>query len=148
MKQLTATIIAALFCAACGTTQLKNSPALELSDVDSIHIMPGTPHLIRADNAKIISTAELLDMVEQVDYIKLDSSEPIGEISKMIVTGDKIFILDAHIAQQIFVFDRTGKLLYRIKNKGRGPKEYISIWDMQVDTIRNEILLKDRKSVV
>ena len=143
MKQLTATIIAALFCAACGTTQLKNSPALELSDVDSIHIMPGTPHLIRADNAKIISTAELLDMVEQVDYIKLDSSEPIGEISKMIVTGDKIFILDAHIAQQIFVFDRTGKLLYRIKNKGRGPKEYISIWDMQVDTIRNEILLND-----
>ena len=143
MKQLTATIIAALFCAACGTTQLKNSPALELSDVDSIHIMPGTPHLIRADNAKIISTAELLDMVEQVDYIKLDSSQPIGEISKMIVTGDKIFILDAHIAQQIFVFDRTGKLLYRIKNKGRGPKEYISIWDMQVDTIRNEILLND-----
>lgn len=143
MKRLTATIIAALFCAACGTTQLKNSPALDLSDVDAIHIMPGTPHLIRADNAKIISTAELLDMVEQVDYIKLDSSEPIGEISKMIVTGDKIFILDAHIAQQIFVFDRTGKLLYRIKNKGRGPKEYISIWDMQVDTIRNEILLND-----
>ena len=143
MKQLTATIIAALFCAACGTTQLKNSPALELSDVDAIHIMPDTPLLIRAGNAKIISTAELLDMVEQVDYIKLDSSEPIGEISKMIVTGDKIFILDAHIAQQIFVFDRTGKLLYRIKNKGRGPKEYISIWDMQVDTIRNEILLND-----
>ena len=116
---------------------------MNLSDVDAIHIMPDTPLLIRADNAKIISTAELLDMVEQVDYIKLDSSEPIGEISKMIVTGDKIFILDAHIAQQIFVFDRTGKLLYRIKNKGRGPKEYISIWDMQVDTIRNEILLND-----
>ena len=143
MKQLTATIIAALFCAACGTTQLKNSPALELSDVDSIHIMPGTPHLIRADNAKIISTAELLNMVGQVDYLKLDSSEPIGEISKMVVTRDKIFILDAHIAQQIFVFNKTGKLLFRIKNKGRGPKEYISIWDMQVDTIRNEILVND-----
>lgn len=143
MKQLTATIIAALFCAAYGTTQLKNSPALELSDVDSIHIMPGTPHLIRADNAKIISTAELLNMVGQVDYLKLDSSEPIGEISKMVVTRDKIFILDAHIAQQIFVFNKTGKLLFRIKNKGRGPKEYISIWDMQVDTIRNEILLND-----
>nr|WP_278720810.1 6-bladed beta-propeller [Alistipes onderdonkii] len=143
MKRLTATIIAALFCAACGTTQLKNSPALDLSDVDAIHIMPDTPLLIRADNAKIISTAELLDMVEQVDYIKLDSSEPIGEISKMVVTRDKIFILDAHIAQQIFVFNKTGKLLFRIKNKGRGPKEYISIWDMQVDTIRNEILLND-----
>ena len=143
MKRLTATIIAALFCAACGTTQLKNSPALDLSDVDAIHIMPDTPLLIRADNAKIISTAELLDMVEQVDYIKLDSSEPIGEISKMVVTRDKIFILDAHIAQQIFVFNKTGKLLFRIKNKGRGPKEYLSVADMQVDTIRNEILVND-----
>ena len=109
MKQLTATIITALFCAACGTTQLKNSLALELSDVDAIHIMPGTPHPIRADNAKIISTAELLDMVRQVDYIKLDSSEPIGVIDKMIVTKDKIYILDCYTAQQIFVFDKTGR---------------------------------------
>ena len=132
MKQLTATIITALFCAACGTTQLKNSLALELSDVDAIHIMPGTPHPIRADNAKIISTAELLDMVRQVDYIKLDSSEPIGVIDKMIVTKDKIYILDCYTAQQIFVFDKTGNLLFRIKNKGRGPKEYLSVADMQV----------------
>ena len=143
MKQLTATIITALFCAACGTTQLKNSLALELSDVDAIHIMPGTPHPIRADNAKIISTAELLDMVRQVDYIKLDSSEPIGVIDKMIVTKDKIYILDCYTAQQIFVFDKTGNLLFRIKNKGRGPKEYLSVADMQVDTIRNEILVND-----
>ena len=51
--------------------------------------------------------------------------------------------MDAHVAQRIFVFDKTGKLLFRIKNKGRGPKEYLSIWDMQVDTIRNEILVND-----
>ena len=116
---------------------------MELSDVDAIHIMPGTPHPIRADNAKIISTAELLDMVRQVDYIKLDSSEPIGVIDKMIVTKDKIYILDCYTAQQIFVFDKTGNLLFRIKNKGRGPKEYLSVADMQVDTIRNEILVND-----
>ncbi|WP_418172560.1 6-bladed beta-propeller, partial [Alistipes putredinis] len=114
-----------------------------MDNANIIRITADSLQLIRADKAKIISTAELLDMVEQVDYIKLDSSEPIGEISKMVVTKDKIFILDAHIAQQIFVFDKKGKLLFRIKNKGRGPKEYISIWDMQVDTIRNEILLND-----
>ena len=116
---------------------------LRMDNANIIRITADSLQLIRADKAKIISTAELLDMVEQVDYIKLDSSEPIGEISKMVVTKDKIFILDAHIAQQIFVFDKKGKLLFRIKNKGRGPKEYISIWDMQVDTIRNEILLND-----
>ena len=93
--------------------------------------------------AKTIDTKKLLDMIQSIDYIKLDSSEPMGPINKMIVTNDKIFIMDSFAAQQIFVFDKTGKLLYRIKNKGRGPKEYISIWDMQVDTIRNEILVND-----
>lgn len=29
-------------------------------------------------------------MLSSVDYIKLDSSEPIGQIDKMIVTKDKI----------------------------------------------------------
>lgn len=61
----------------------------------------------------------------------------------MIVTKDKIYILDCYTAQQIFVFDKTGNLLFRIKNKGRGPKEYLSVADMQVDTIRNEILVND-----
>jgi len=93
--------------------------------------------------AKTIDTKKLLDMIQSIDYIKLDSSEPMGPINKMVVTNDKIFIMDSFAAQQIFVFDKTGKLLYRIKNKGRGPKEYISIWDMQVDTIRNEILVND-----
>ena len=117
--------------------------ALELSDTRTIKITHGTPHPIRADNARIIGMDEMLDRVKSIDYIKLDSSEPVGVIDKMIVTKDKIYILDCYTAQQIFVFDKTGNLLFRIKNKGRGPKEYQSIRDMQVDTIRNEILVND-----
>lgn len=64
---------------------------LRMDNANIIRITTDSPQLIRVDNAKIISTSELLDMVEQVDYIKLDSSEPIGEISKMVVTKDKIF---------------------------------------------------------
>ena len=143
MKQLTTTIITALFCAACGTSPQNDSRALVLSDTKIIKITHDTPHPIRADNARIIGMDEMLDRVKSIDYIKLDSSEPVGVINKMIVTNDKIFILDAYVAQQIFVFSKMGKLLYRIKNKGRGPKEYQSIRDMQVDTIRNEILVND-----
>lgn len=117
--------------------------ALELSDTRIIKITHGTPHPIRADNTRIIGMDEMLDRVKSIEYIKLDSSEPIGVIDKMIVTKDKIYILDCYTAQQIFVFDKTGNLLFRIKNKGRGPKEYLSVADMQVDTIRNEILVND-----
>ena len=142
MKQLTAIILTALIWA-CGAQPQNDSRALELSDTKIIKITYDTPHPIRADNARVIGMDEMLDMVKSIDYIKLDSSGPIGVIDKMIVTNDKIFIMDSFAAQQIFVFDKTGKLLFRIKNKGRGPKEYISIWDMQVDTIRNEILVND-----
>ena len=47
-----------------------------MDNANIIRITADSLQLIRADNAKIISTAELLDMVGQVDYIKLDSSEP------------------------------------------------------------------------
>ena len=142
MKQLTAIILTALIWA-CGAQPQNDSRALELSDTKIIKITYDTPHPIRADNARIIGMDEMLDMVKSIDYIKLGSSEPIGVIDKMIVTKDKIYILDCHTAQQIFVFDKTGNLLFRIKNKGRGPKEYLSVADMQVDTIRNEILVND-----
>ena len=142
MKQLTAIILTALIWA-CGAQPQNDSRALELSDTKIIKITYDTPHPIRADNARIIGMDEMLDRVKSIDYIKLDSSEPIGVIDKMIVTKDKIYILDCHTAQQIFVFDKTGNLLFRIKNKGRGPKEYLSVADMQVDTIRNEILVND-----
>ena len=143
MKQLITAILGSVLFCACGNQPQNSSVVLELSDTEIINIVPGTPHLIRTDNAKIIGMDEMLNMVNSIDYIKLDSSDPIGTINKMIVTKDKIFILDSHVAQRIFVFDKTGKLLYRIKNKGRGPKEYVSIRDMQIDTVRNEILVND-----
>jgi len=83
--------------------------ALELSDTRTIKITHGTPHPIRADNARIIGMDEMLDRVKSIEYIKLDSSEPIGVIDKMIVTKDKIYILDCYTAQQIFVFDKNGQ---------------------------------------
>lgn len=143
MKQITISIITFSLLCACGNNARNSHAKIELCNTQVINITTDSPHLIRTDHAKSITTEELIGMLSSVDYIKLDSSEPIGQIDKMIVTKDKILILDSFSAQQIFVFDKTGILLYRIKNKGRGPKEYISIWDMQVDTIRNEILLND-----
>ena len=104
MKQLTAAVLASILFCACDTQPQSNSMALELSDTKIIKITYDTPHPIRADNARIIGMDEMLDRVKSIDYIKLDSSEPVGVINKMIVTKDKIFILDAYVAQQIFVW--------------------------------------------
>lgn len=116
---------------------------MPVSELTPMQRLDSMPEIIDLTQAKTITNKELDRMVSEIEYIQLDSREPIGTIDKMAVTGDKIFILDASKAQQLFVFDKKGKLLFRIKQQGSGPEEYISLWDMQIDTIKNEILIDD-----
>lgn len=136
--------IACLFLCACNRRPAVESPLLlNVSSLDTLQRVDGVPERIDVGNAGTIDQEGLLQRVASVEYIPLDSSEPIGNIDKMIVAGGKIYVLDTQVAQQIFVYDRKGKLLFRIKDKGNGPEEYISLWDMQVDTVKNEILVDD-----
>lgn len=121
--------------------RIETSTALELKRVEG-----NTLQVINTDAAIEIDSDELLSMIKRIEYIQLDSSEPIGEVTKMIVTSSKIFILDSFVAEKIFVFDKTGKLLFQINKKGQGPEDYLSLWDMQVDTVRNEIIVNDALS--
>jgi hypothetical protein len=116
---------------------------LELSNIPRMNSEAYSLQEINTKKSEKIDTDELLAMTKSIDYIQLDSDEPIGEITKMIVTKENIYILDSFVSQQIFAFNKEGKLLFRIHNKGQGPEEYISLWDMQVDTCNNEILVND-----
>lgn len=116
---------------------------LELENINKIEIKSASPQIIDINEAKDISTNQLIDYISNIDYIALDSEHLIGEIRKMIVTDSKIYIMDSFLSQQVFVFNKQGKLLFRIDEKGNGPEEFISIWDMQVNESKKEILLND-----
>lgn len=116
---------------------------IELFDTKAMSMPPNQPYVIDVSQAKNITTSDLCTKMSKISYIQLDSKELIGEISKMIVTDDKIYIMDSFVAQQVFVFDKKGKLLFCIDQKGHGPGDFISIWDIQVDTLKNEILVND-----
>ena len=64
MKQTTICVIMILLSCACSYHTQNNNKALELSNTDIINIIKNFPHLIRTDNAKIIGTDEMLDMVK------------------------------------------------------------------------------------
>lgn len=49
----------------------------------------------------------------------------IFQISKLIVKDNRIYILDSEIARTIFVFDTTGRYLYKLGERGRALSEYI-----------------------
>jgi hypothetical protein len=82
-------------------------------------------------------------------YIALETTPSclIGNVSRIEIFNDRIFILDPYIAKKLFVFDLNGKFLHAISKRGKGPGEYGDIMDFR---IKNDTLyiLNDRTSVM
>lgn len=69
----------------------------------------------------------------------------IGRINKILVLDNKIYILDSSIANSILVFSLEGKFIYKICKTGKGPGEYLSLTDFDVDNFGN-IFVQDQVS--
>lgn len=78
-------------------------------------------------------TMPLSALYEIESYIPLETDDEvfIGEISKLMVVDDTIWILD-NMLEQVLAFTSTGKLLTVIKQKGEGPGQYQRIADVAV----------------
>lgn len=83
-------------------------------------------------------------IVAEVGIIKLETNSNclIGKIDKLIVSNDKIWILDKNIAKTLFVFSLKGDFINTIGKVGKGPGEYMEgLNDFFVDSVNNEIVL-------
>jgi hypothetical protein len=78
--------------------------------------------------------ASLFDYFRSVELIPLEtlSDVLIVGILKMIVHQNKYYALDP-IQCVIFVFDETGKFLFKIDKKGQGAGEYVFIQDFNIN---------------
>lgn len=99
---------------------------------------------INTDQIEQITYTDFSQKICNVRYIPLKTSEPIGVIEKIIMYEDKIYVLDAQKAECIFIFDMKGNLLRILNDKGRGPKEYLGLEDMNIDKVRRELIINDR----
>lgn len=142
-KLICIVIVSTLILSSCKKTVQIENKRLEFSNTDEVKMLNGNPLVIDIDESITISSQELISKVAKIRYVPLDSKELIGDIRKMVVTEKGIYIMDSFMSQAIFVFDKQGKLKFCIDEKGMGPNEYISIWDMQVDEVRNEIMIND-----
>lgn len=77
--------------------------------------------------------------------IRLESNDSnlIGQVRKISITKERIFIADN---AGIFVFDYTGKLISKVKRLGRGPGEYQTLTDFELDTVNNVVEIMDNIS--
>lgn len=87
------------------------------------------------------------DAVESYRYVPLqDTKRLIGNIDRLIVSDDRIVVVDRDQAQAVFIFDHNGNIIAEIAATGRGPNEYIFIDHVAIDTDNDRLAILDRRS--
>jgi len=86
--------------------------------------------------------ASLFDYFRSIELIPLETSPDvlIAYVHKIIVHGDRYFTFDKR-QDIIHVFDQTGKFLFKIDKKGRGPGEYSHIEDININPFSGHLEL-------
>lgn len=79
--------------------------------------------IINISDAKTMNYQPLLD---SINYVPLETTDLslIGNIGKIYVTPSNILIFDSK-QTAILLFDKEGKFIRKIGQKGRGPEEYL-----------------------
>lgn len=94
------------------------------------------------DKEKIFKNAALMSKyLDSCSLIQLETRPEclIGEINKIFIHKERIYILDWKVTKSVFIFDLNGKCISTIARMGHGPGEYINITDMFIDPL-NETL--------
>lgn len=65
------------------------------------------------------------ELIAHYRYVPLgETRQPVGAIDQVLVTDDRIVVVDKDRSQTVFIFDHSGKPCAEISRLGRGPQEY------------------------
>ncbi len=112
----------------------------------SNHGMVGLP--VRFKTASQNNTIRMSDLFCKVKYIPLENSDNaslINRVDDLRFTNDGIYICDKSNAS-ILRFDLGGKFVHRYQHRGRGPGEYINIYQFDVNETTGNISIYDGSS--
>lgn len=111
----------------------RNQPQqnLDLSSVKRINI----PAEITRD--------EIKDVIELDSYIPLSNEALVGQVERVVIHNDRIYILDNE--PKIVCFNMKGKVLFTIDCRGAGPTEYQNLKDFAIDGNSKRIIAFDNE---
>jgi hypothetical protein len=82
-------------------------------------------------------TFDLAEIAQEIEFIPLDDTQKEGLLGNIRILNESptsFYIQDSGwLGKPVTVFDRTGKFVATRGRAGRGPDEFLSIWDMTVD---------------
>jgi hypothetical protein len=93
------------------------------------------------------SIKNLSEIGIDIDYIPLQTVENsmISNINILKVSDNCIYI---GTLDKIFCFDNSGRYLFNLDKKGRGPEEYEYIIDFDIDPTSKALVLQTRKKIL
>ena len=106
--------------------------------------------LITVDVRKTYSQKKELILQDfmDVEYIALETTDEFLCQGIVLDIGKKIIVLKNRINDgNIFIYDRNGKALRKINNRGQGPQEYTNISGLILDEDNGELIVNDRLSL-
>lgn len=121
-------IVLFMFVASC-----KDKPAVvNMENIETIEVDLDADYL-EIEERKYFNDSDLV-------ALETTKSSLFSSIKRMVLLEDKILILDVD-CQGVYVFNDKGFFLFKIKNIGKGPGEYIQLDDFAIDKIKNHIIL-------
>lgn len=88
----------------------------------------------------------LSKVIDSFDYILLEDKEFIRKIFKIKI-GDSGFYVHDDVTEQLFKFNHQGKFQFHIDRKGKGPGEYVQIYDFFLHPEQGFFILGNRKKL-
>ncbi len=102
------------------------------------------PKVIRVgEYSDKLQMSEVLD-IQKIVPLETTAESLIGEIRKIKVFKDHIYVLDAFKSKKLAVFDMQGKHIRNIGTNGDGPGEYKDMQDFTINTDNNDIIILDK----
>jgi hypothetical protein len=96
------------------------------------------------DGLKTEKEFRLSEIVDDVEYVKLETTPECLLSSAMYLVGKKYIVaVQPYGPAQVFLFDRSGKFLRKIGGEGKGPLEYVSISSVVTDPEETYLLVND-----
>jgi hypothetical protein len=94
---------------------------------------------VSISNLKKVNFSEIFDSVR---YIPLETTDDIliANITKIHYVDNRFFIYDER-TMSVFAFDEQGHCIWKIQNKGNGPREYTQLLGFDIDKNSRKIYL-------
>ena len=79
------------------------------------------------------TNAAVEEFIKDVALVPLETTDEclLGDLEKIYESEGRLYIQDVN-KTSVFVFDKSGKFLYKISHRGRGPGEYVEVTDFDV----------------